>query len=76
MEKFPPLGKYRHFKGYSYELIAIAKDSEEPERLLAVYRALYGDGQVWVRPLSMFLEIIERDGRRFPRFEYIDEKKP
>ena len=63
-------GKYRHFKGNEYELISVARDSECPDRLLAIYRSLT-DGAVWARPLDMFFENVERDGRVFPRFEYI-----
>ncbi len=65
-------GKYRHFKGNEYELIHIARDSESPERLLAVYRSLT-DGCVWARPLDMFFESVERDGMTFQRFEYIGD---
>ena len=65
-----PLGKYRHFKGNEYEVIVIAKNSETLEETV-VYRALYGESDFWVRPLSMWTETVERDGNRFPRFEYI-----
>ena len=65
-----PLGKYRHFKGNEYEVIVIAKNSETLEETV-VYRALYGEGDFWVRPLSMWTETVERDGKRFPRFEYL-----
>ena len=64
------LGKYRHFKGNEYEVIGIARHSETLEEFV-VYRALYGEGGVWVRPISMWNEVIERDGKRFPRFEFI-----
>jgi hypothetical protein len=64
------LGKYRHFKGYLYELIEVAHHSESQEPV-AVYRALYGDHGLWVRPLEMFLETIERDGAEIQRFQYI-----
>lgn len=64
------LGKYRHFKGNLYELIEIAHHSESQEPV-AVYRALYGDHGLWVRPLEMFLETIERDGAEIQRFQYI-----
>lgn len=67
------LGKYKHFKGNEYEVIGIAKHSESLEDYV-VYRALYGDCGLWVRPLSMFEETITRDGKTFKRFEYIDEK--
>ena len=65
-------GKYRHFKGNEYELIGIAKHSETLEEMV-VYKALYGDGGVWVRPASMWNEQIERDGKTFLRFTYIEE---
>ena len=65
-------GKYRHFKGNMYEVIGIAKHSETLEEMV-VYRALYGDGELWVRPASMWNETIERGGETFKRFEYIDK---
>ena len=65
-------GRYRHFKGNEYRVISIALHSETMEELVC-YQKLYGDRGYWVRPLKMFTEIIERDGRRFPRFEYIGE---
>ena len=71
-EKLPPKGRYRHFKGNEYELLDFAKDSETGETMV-VYRALYGDGELWVRPLSMWIEPIERDGVVYPhRFEFIE----
>ena len=66
------LGKYRHFKGNEYEVIAIAKHSETTEDYV-VYKALYSDGGMWVRPASMWNETIERDGVTYKRFTYIDE---
>jgi hypothetical protein len=66
------LGKYRHFKGNEYELIGVAHHSESLEDY-AVYRALYGDGELWIRPLAMFFEKVERDGKIFDRFTYIGE---
>lgn len=66
------LGKYRHFKGNEYEVIAIAKHSETTEDYV-VYKALYGDGGVWVRPASMWNETVERDGKTYKRFTYIGE---
>ena len=66
------LGKYKHFKGNEYELVAIAKDSENPDKRIAVYKALYGEGEFWVRDLDMFFEEITRDGKTFKRFEKID----
>ena len=64
------LGKYRHFKGNEYEVITIAKHSETAEDYV-VYKALYGDGGMWVRPASMWNETIERDGVTYKRFTYI-----
>lgn len=66
------MGKYRHFKGGEYEVIGIAKDSETLEDVV-VYRALYGDGELWVRNAEMFGETVTREGKTFPRFEYIGE---
>ena len=66
------LGKYRHFKGKEYELISTAKHSETLE-IYVVYRALYGDGETWVRPLDMFFEKVERDGQVYDRFTYIGD---
>ena len=66
------LGKYRHFKGNEYEVIAIAKHSETTEDYV-VYKALYGDGGMWVRPASMWNETVERDGATYKRFTYIGE---
>ena len=66
------LGKYRHFKGKEYEVIGIAHHSENLEDFV-VYRALYGEGELWIRPLSMFFEKVERDGKVFDRFTYIGD---
>ncbi len=63
-------GRYRHFKGGEYEVLHIARHSES-EELLVVYRALYGKGEVWVRPLSMWNDIVEYYGERLLRFTYI-----
>lgn len=65
-------GKYRHFKGKLYEVIDIAKHSESLEDMV-VYRALYGDFALWVRPLTMFLEDIDMDGKIQKRFEFSEE---
>jgi hypothetical protein len=65
-------GRYRHFKGNEYEVLFVARHSETLEEMV-VYRALYGEGGVWVRPAAMWEEEIERDGRKFKRFEYIGE---
>jgi hypothetical protein len=63
---------FRHFKGNPYRLEGFAKDSETLEEMV-VYRALYGDGGLWVRPAKMFFETIERDGKTMKRFELIEE---
>lgn len=65
-------GKYRHFKGGEYEVLFTAFHSETLEPMV-VYRALYGDGDVWVRPAAMWNEQIEREGKRFARFVKIDD---
>lgn len=65
-------GQYRHFKGNLYEVIGIVRHSETQEQMV-LYRALYGEGGLWVRPYHMFFDLIEREGRRFKRFEYIDK---
>ena len=65
-------GKYRHFKGNEYEVLYLARHSETLEEMV-VYRALYGERGVWVRPASMWNEIIERDGKTCRRFTKIDE---
>ena len=66
------LGKYRHYKGNEYDVIGIAKHSETLEELV-VYRALYGERGLWVRPLKMFTEEVVINGIRKPRFEYIKQ---
>lgn len=65
-------GRYRHFKGGEYEVLGIAKHSETLEEYV-VYRALYGAGETWVRPASMWNETLTRDGKTFLRFTYIGE---
>lgn len=65
-------GKYRHFKGREYELLGIARHSETLEEMV-VYKALYGDGGLWVRPAAMWEETVSRDGYTGPRFIYIGE---
>lgn len=66
------LGKYRHFKGNEYEVVALAHNSETMEDMI-VYKALYGNFDYWVRPASMWNETVERDGKVFKRFTYIEE---
>ena len=65
-------GKYRHFKGKEYEVLCLARHSETAEEMV-VYRALYGDFGVWVRPASMWLETVERDGKTYQRFTKIED---
>ena len=60
-------GRYRHFKGNEYEVIGTARHSETLEEMV-VYRALYGDGGLWVRPAAMWAEQVARDGYHGPRF--------
>ncbi len=64
-------GKYRHFKGNEYQLIGLATHSETMEPMV-IYRALYGDGNLWVRPASMWSEEIIRDDYRGPRFIFVE----
>lgn len=64
-------GKYQHYKGSMYELIDIARHSETQEEMV-VYRTLYGDFSLWVRPLKMFIEYVEYNGKKMKRFKYID----
>ena len=63
-------GRYRHYKGNEYEVIGIARHSETLEEMV-VYRALYGDGEIWVRPKGMWNETVTVDGRAVPRFLYM-----
>ena len=68
-----PLGYYRHYKGKEYEVIGVARHSETLEELV-VYRALYGQGGLWVRPLAMFTESVEVDGNAVPRFRWLGQR--
>lgn len=63
-------GRYRHFKGREYIVVGVARHSETEEELV-VYRQDYGDRGLWVRPVAMFTELVERNGTRLPRFEYV-----
>ena len=65
-------GRYRHFKGNEYQVIEMARHSETEEEMV-VYRPLYGEGGLWVRPAAMWAEEVELDGKRQPRFAYIGE---
>jgi hypothetical protein len=64
------IGKYRHYKGNEYEVIGVAKHSETLEEMI-VYRALYGENVLWVRPKGMFFETVLLNGIEVPRFECI-----
>ncbi len=63
-------GRYRHYKGNEYEVIGMARHSETHESMV-VYRPLYGEGALWVRPASMFFETVVVDGNPMPRFARI-----
>ena len=63
-------GRYRHYKGKEYEVIGCARHTETEEDFV-VYRALYGDYDLWIRPKKMFVEEVEVDGEHRPRFQFI-----
>lgn len=65
-------GRYRHYKGRDYEVVATATHTETEETLV-IYRALYGDFGLWARPLSMFIETVTLAGESQPRFRYIGD---
>ncbi len=65
-------GRYRHYKGQEYQLIGIATHSETLEPMV-VYQALYGEGNLWVRPAHMWCELVEKNNYTGPRFQYIGE---
>lgn len=65
-------GRYRHYKGNDYQVIGVAKHSED-ESELVVYQLLYEEGGLWVRPLEMFVELVEVDGLKQARFAYIGQ---
>ena len=65
-------GIYQHFKGEQYRLLELAQHSETGEDMV-VYQALYGERGIWVRPLAMFDEVIEREGKSLRRFEFVGE---
>ena len=67
-------GRSRHFKGREYEVIGVAKHSETLEEMV-VYRQLYGEHGLWVRPASMWEETVERDGKTYKRFTYIGDEE-
>ncbi|MDC0667109.1 DUF1653 domain-containing protein [Nannocystis radixulma] len=63
-------GIYRHYKGPEYRVFGVARHSETEEQVV-VYQALYGEYSLWIRPLSMFLESVDVDGERVPRFALV-----
>ena len=65
-------GRYRHYKGQFYQVIDVVKHSET-EELLVLYRALYGEKGLWVRPVAMFTESVLKDGKEIPRFERVGD---
>ena len=67
----PEPGRYKHFKGNEYEVVGPAKHSETGEEVV-VYRELYGDEKLWVRPKASFLEILDINDELIPRFRKID----
>ncbi len=67
-------GRYRHYKGNEYEFLALARHSETLEPM-AVYRALYGQGEIWVRPAGMFSETVTKNGKEIPRFVRVGESE-
>jgi hypothetical protein len=74
MQELQP-GLYRHYKGGNYQVIGVARHSEtdETDEQLVVYRCLYDNYSLWVRPLAMFLETVLVDGRTVPRFELLED---
>ena len=70
MSGAPDKGRYRHYKGDEYEVIDVGTHSETGEKLVA-YRALYGEGLLWLRPLDMFVEEVEYEASKQPRFAFI-----
>ncbi|MEK7504704.1 MAG: DUF1653 domain-containing protein [Patescibacteria group bacterium] len=72
MEKIK-LGIYEHFKGNRYKVLGVAKNSEASEQEFVVYQALYGEHDLWIRPLAMFLETVDKPEYKGPRFKYVGE---
>ena len=66
-------GRYRHYKGNDYMVIGVARHSED-ESQLVVYRPLYGEGNLWVRPLAMFTEMVNVNGQSVQRFAYVADQ--
>ena len=68
-------GRYRHYKGREYEVLGVARHSETEEAFV-VYRALYRERELWIRPAAMFVESVIVDGRTRPRFELVPDGPP
>ncbi len=71
MEEQVPPGRYRHYKGGEYQVIGTARHSETDEKLV-VYRCLYDNNSLWIRPLAMFQETVVVDGQQVPRFALVE----
>lgn len=76
-KRLPPVtplkkGRYRHYKGNFYEVLGVARHSETLDEVV-VYRALYGEGGLWVRPVGMFMGVVEVEGKRVGRFEFVGD---
>ncbi|MGY0399690.1 MAG: DUF1653 domain-containing protein [Ostreibacterium sp.] len=69
-----PNGKYQHYKGQFYTVIGMARNSET-EEWYVIYKTDYGDFSTWIRPLSMFTEMVDADGKKVPRFVLVADKK-
>jgi len=69
-----PIGRYRHYKGKEYEVIGLARHSETEEEFV-VYRTLYGNFDLWIRPKAMFVEQIQVNGEQVTRFQYLEPMK-
>ena len=63
-------GRYLHYKGLEYDVLGVARHSETEEEYV-VYRALYGERELWIRPAAMFLDTVTVDGRSYPRFQFL-----
>ena len=70
-----PLGRYRHYKGGEYEVVGVVRHSESLEPMV-LYRPLYNRSGSWVRPFAMFVEDVEHEGRRMPRFSVVNASAP
>ncbi len=67
-----PIGRYRHYKGQEYEVLGVARHSETEEEFV-VYRALYGERRLWIRPAAMFMDTVMVAGRPYARFQLMTD---